>query len=114
MSLKIRLRQQGKRNRLVYRLVLSDSRSPRDGKYIEMLGWYNPHENEEDKNLNVNAERILHWVNKGAELSDKAENLVKRGAPDVISQLRQKAADKRAKACKKRKSSRKKEAAVVA
>ncbi len=44
MALKIRLRQQGRNNRPFYRLVVTDVRSPRDGKYVEMLGWYNPFE----------------------------------------------------------------------
>ena len=44
MALKIRLRAQGRNNRETYRLVVADGRSPRDGKYMEMLGWYNPFE----------------------------------------------------------------------
>ena len=46
MALKIRLRQQGRKNRPFYRLVLTDSRTPRDGKYVEALGWYNPIEKD--------------------------------------------------------------------
>ena len=46
MALKIRLRQQGRNNRPFYRLVVTDARSPRDGKYVEALGWYNPFEAE--------------------------------------------------------------------
>lgn len=88
MALKIRLRQQGKRNRLSYRLVLTDSRYPRDGKYIEMLGWYNPHEAEDDKNLHVVGERISHWLQNGAILTEKARHLVARGAPEVLQKLR--------------------------
>jgi small subunit ribosomal protein S16 len=42
MALKIRLRQQGRKNRQTYRLVVTDIRNPRDGKYLEMIGWYNP------------------------------------------------------------------------
>lgn len=113
MALKIRLRQQGRRNRLVYRLVLSDSRSPRDGKYIELLGWYNPHEDEAEKNLKVNGERVLHWLEQGAILSEKAEKLVARGAPDVIKVIHQKLQQKRAKKCTKRKALRKNEAALA-
>lgn len=113
MALKIRLRQQGRRNHLVYRLVLSDSRSPRDGKYIELLGWYNPHEAEADKNVKVESSRILHWLQKGAVLSEKAEKLVARGAPEVISEIRKKQQERRAKTCLKRKAARKKEAALA-
>ena len=70
MSLKIRLRQQGRRNHLTYRLVLADSRSPRDGKYIEMLGSYDP-KMDGDKQLSVQADRIQYWVDNGAELSER-------------------------------------------
>ena len=49
MALKIRLRQQGRKNRPFYRMVVTDVRAPRDGKYCEALGWYNPFETELDK-----------------------------------------------------------------
>ena len=110
MALKIRLRQQGRKNHLVYRLVLSDSRSPRDGKYIELLGWYNPYEAEAEKNLKVDGDRVLHWLQQGAILTEKAEKLVERGAPEVLKVRRKKQQEKRAKVCLKRKASRKKEA----
>jgi small subunit ribosomal protein S16 len=57
MALKIRLRQQGRNNRPFYRLVVADVRSPRDGKYLEALGWYNPFEAEADRSFSANAER---------------------------------------------------------
>lgn len=113
MALKIRLRQQGRKNRLVYRLVLSDSRSPRDGKYIELLGWYHPHEAEAEKNLKVEGERVLHWLQQGAILTEKAQKLVERGAPEVIQAFRKRVQEKRVKAGAKRKASRKKEAALA-
>ncbi|MCC5832315.1 MAG: 30S ribosomal protein S16 [Chlamydiales bacterium] len=113
MALKIRLRQQGRKNCLVYRLVLSDSRAPRDGKYVELLGWYNPHEEEAQKNLKIEGERVLHWLRQGAVLSEKAEKLVARGAPEVFKEMRKKEQEKRVKESAKRKSSRKKEAALA-
>lgn len=113
MSLKIRLRQQGKRNCLVYRLVLSESRSPRDGKYLELLGWYNPHEEEAEKNLKVHSDRVLHWLQRGAILSERAEQLVERGAPEVLKLIRGQKLEQRAKNCAKRKAARKKEAALA-
>jgi len=82
MALKIRLRQQGRRNRLSYRLIVTDSRSPRDGKYVESLGWYDPHSKETD--CSFNSERIAHWLSHGAQLSEKAACLVKRKAPDAL------------------------------
>lgn len=84
MALKIRLRQQGRNNRPFYRLVLTDARAPRDGKYMEALGWYNPFEAELDKSLSLNAERIQHWLNLGAEISDRAESLVAKVSPGII------------------------------
>ena len=113
MALKIRLRQQGRRNTLVYRLILSDSRSPRDGKYIELLGWYNPHEEEAEKNLKVEAARVLHWLKLGAVLTEKAEKLVKRAAPEVIQELTKKKQEAKLRASQMRKASRKKETAVA-
>ncbi len=71
MALKIRLRQQGRNNRQVYRVVVSDVRSPRDGKYVESLGWYNPFESELDKSVSVKADRIQHWLDTGALLSER-------------------------------------------
>lgn len=113
MALKIRLRQQGRKNHLVYRLVLSDSRSPRDGKYIELLGWYNPHEAEAEKNLKIEAERVLYWLQQGAILTEKAATLVARGAPEVVEAMRKKQQEKRAKMYAKRKETPKKEAALA-
>jgi small subunit ribosomal protein S16 len=107
MTLKIRLRQQGRKNQTVYRLVITDSRSPRDGKYIETLGWYNPIESDPARNFKIEAERVQYWLNLGAQLTEKAATVVRRGAPEIAAIYRQKLADARAKACQKRKQSRK-------
>lgn len=96
MALKIRLRQQGRRNRLSYRLVLADTRSPRDGKYIELLGHYDPHL-EKGKDITLFEDRIQHWVDQGATLNPKVESLVKRSAPAVIKSLKEKALAKKQK-----------------
>lgn len=102
MALKIRLRQMGRTNRLMYRLVVADSRSPRDGKYLEMVGHYNPHIEGND-NISVIEDRIQYWVDQGAVLTEKAENLVARGAPGVMKLLREKQSAKKAKEAAKRK-----------
>lgn len=109
MALKIRLRQQGKNNRPFYRIVLADVRSPRDGKYIEMLGWYNPFEKEEDKIMSIYADRIQHWLANGAEISEKVEILIEKMAPAVIKTYREKKLAQRLKATAKRRQLRKKE-----
>ncbi len=114
MALKIRLRQQGRKNHLVYRLVLSDTRSPRDGKYIEQLGWYNPHAAEAEKNVKIVTDRLQHWLDRGAEFSEKAEQLVARGAPELMKSYRQKQVAAKAKACVKRKVLKKKKEVAAA
>ncbi|EPP35074.1 ribosomal protein S16 [Chlamydia ibidis] len=107
MALKIRLRQQGRRNHVVYRLVLADVESPRDGKYIELLGWYDPHSSV---NYQLKSERIFYWVNQGAELTEKAAALVKQGAPGVYSELVAKQVARRTALCQKRRAYRKRRA----
>ena len=105
MALKIRLRQQGRANRQTFRLVVADSRSPRDGKYLEMLGWYIPF--SPDNAASVDAERLNYWLNQGAEISERVENLLGRIAPDVIAEYRTKKQKKRAKDVAQRKALKK-------
>jgi small subunit ribosomal protein S16 len=100
MALKIRLRQQGRNNRQTYRLVVADIRSPRDGKYIEMLGWYNPF--QATQNFEVKAERINHWLNQGAQISDQVQTILAKAAPDVFKELQDKRSAKRTKLAAKR------------
>jgi small subunit ribosomal protein S16 len=107
MALKIRLRQQGRNNRPFYRLVLTDVRSPRDGKYIEALGWYNPFESEQDKSIFLDAERVKYWLNLGAQFSDRAESLVAKIAPAIVRENVAKDVAHRAKAVAKRKARKK-------
>ncbi len=103
MALKIRLRQQGRHSRPFYRVVLTDVRSPRDGKYIEALGWYNPFETEQDKMLNVQAERVQYWIGQGAEISESVVSLLKTATPAIIKKATAASVEKRAKALQKRK-----------
>jgi small subunit ribosomal protein S16 len=86
MALKIRLRRQGRKNRAFYRLVVADAKSPRDGKYVESLGWYNPIEADETKKSEIKVDRVQHWLSVGAELTDKAESLIRRRAPQLIQE----------------------------
>jgi small subunit ribosomal protein S16 len=71
---KIRLKRMGKRKQPYYRIVVTDSRRSRDGKYIESVGHYNPR----NKNLVVNKERVRYWLSVGAKTSNTAERLLKR------------------------------------
>ena len=110
MALKIRLRRQGRINRPFYRVVLTDGQNPRGGKYIEALGWYNPVESEDEKKLSLKGDRIQHWLEKGAVLTEKTEALVAQGAPEVIRFQREKEQARRAKSIAKRKARKKQSA----
>ena len=107
MALTIRLRQQGRNNRPFYRMVLTDVRNPRDGKYVEALGWYNPFESELDKSLSLNTARIQHWLNLGAIISERAQSLVEKVEPKIIQAQTQKAVALRAKEAMKKKARKK-------
>lgn len=68
--------RQGKKKAPFYRLVVADSRSPRDGKFIELIGTYNPMTNP--ASVNINEERALYWLKEGALPSDTARGLLKK------------------------------------
>ena len=76
MAVKIRLSRQGKKKAPFYRLVVADSRSPRDGKFIELIGTYNPM--TEPAAVTINEERALYWLKEGALPSDTARGLLKK------------------------------------
>ena len=72
MGLKIRLARAGAKKRPYYHIVVADSRSPRDGRFIEKLGSYNPMlPAEHDDRVRLQGERILHWLNHGALATDR-------------------------------------------
>ena len=73
---KIRLARAGAKKRPFYHLVAADSRSPRDGRFIERLGFYNPISVGGEVRLRVNTERVDHWVSNGAQLTERAAKLV--------------------------------------
>ena len=74
---KIRLSRGGSKKRPFYHIVATDSRNPRDGKYIERLGYFNPraHDNEDD--IIIDSERLDYWKSVGAQISDRVLNLIK-------------------------------------
>jgi small subunit ribosomal protein S16 len=76
MATKIRLRRTGTTNQAAYRLVVADTRSPRDGRFIETLGHYTPRLG--DDALVVNVERVAYWLGKGAQISAAARPLLKK------------------------------------
>lgn len=73
MAVKIRLKRVGAKKRPFYRVVVADSRSPRDGRFIEEIGTYNPVANP--ALFNVDEEKALDWLKKGAQPSDTVRNL---------------------------------------
>ncbi|MDR2539144.1 MAG: 30S ribosomal protein S16 [Chlamydiales bacterium] len=100
MALKIRFRQQGSANKRTYRLVLTDGRERRDGKYIENFGWYNPSKVTNDCLLNET--RIKHWIDQGAQFTPNAEALVARALPELMKEIRLKEQARFVKQAKKR------------
>jgi small subunit ribosomal protein S16 len=75
MAVSIRLRREGSKNRPYYRIVVADSRSPRDGKFIEIIGTYDPKQTGQNSSFSV--ERAEYWINKGARPSDTVRSLIK-------------------------------------
>ena len=74
MPVKIRLAQRGKKKIRTYRVVVADSRSPRDGKFIEDLGYYDPHHNP--SKVEINVDKAVSWLDKGAQPSERAQKLL--------------------------------------
>ncbi len=109
MALVIRMRQQGANSRQQFRVVVTDVRSPRDGKYVEKLGWYNPFA-QEGKNFQLDIPRIQFWLDQGAQISDRVKSMVERFAPEVVRGLTEKAVAKREKARVKRREKAKEKA----
>ncbi|MCI9044579.1 MAG: 30S ribosomal protein S16 [Peptococcaceae bacterium] len=75
MATKIRLRRMGAKKAPFYRVVVADSRSPRDGRFIEEIGYYNPI--SEPAEIKINEEKVLKWLQTGAEPSETVKQLLK-------------------------------------
>ncbi len=73
----IRLARGGSKKRPFYHVVVSDSRSPRDGRYIERVGFFNPKARGQEEGLRLDDSRLDYWVSKGAQPSDRVANLIK-------------------------------------
>ncbi len=76
MATKIRLQRHGRKGRPIYKIVVADTRAPRDGKFIEKLGNYNPNTNP--ATIDLNFERALHWLNTGAQPTDTARSILSK------------------------------------
>lgn len=73
---RIRMNRMGRPHRPFYRINAIDQRTKRDGKVIEMLGWYDPISSDAAKQVNLNVERIKHWLSVGAQPSDTVTDLL--------------------------------------
>ena len=76
MAVKIRLRRIGAKKKPIYRVVIADSRSPRDGRFIETVGHYNPLVNP--PHISVDEERVQQWLKWGAQPTDTVKSLLSR------------------------------------
>jgi small subunit ribosomal protein S16 len=76
MAVRIRLKRVGAKNAPAYRVVVADSRSPRDGKFIEEIGSYNPR--TKGDNFKMDLERAKYWISKGAQPSETVASFIKK------------------------------------
>lgn len=76
MAVRIRMKRIGTTNTPVFRIVVADSRSPRDGKFIEELGTYQPL--KKDNNVVIDVERAEYWISKGAQPSDTVSSFLRK------------------------------------
>jgi len=78
MSVKIRMKRVGTKNTPAFRIVVADSRSPRDGKFIEEIGTYQPL--KKGDNFTIKLERAQYWISKGAQPSDTVASFIKKAS----------------------------------
>ena len=79
---KIRLRRTGCNNNASFRVVATDERSPRDGKFLEILGWYDP--KREGENFKFDMDRVVYWQSKGAQLSGTVASMVRKAKKSAL------------------------------
>ena len=87
MAVRIRLRRGGKKKQPFYRIVAADSRSPRDGRFLETLGHYNPIPANEE--LLVKRDRLIYWLKEGAKPTDTVRSLLKKNGvwKEIIAEI---------------------------
>ena len=78
MSVRVRLTRVGSKKNPIWRIVVADQRSPRDGRFIEMIGHYNPQ--TEPSEIVIDDERLQHWLDRGAQPTGTVKNLIKAKA----------------------------------
>jgi small subunit ribosomal protein S16 len=83
MSVKIRMKRIGAKNKPAFRIVVADSRSPRDGKCIEELGTYQPR--KQGENFSLNLPRAQYWLSKGAQPSETVASFIKKATKSAAA-----------------------------
>ena len=95
MSVAIRLRREGALNRPYFKVVVADKRSPRDGKFIEIIGTYDP--KKPGNNSTLKLDRVDYWISKGAQPSDTVRSLIKKNKnPEAAAKKAEAVAAKKA------------------
>jgi len=95
MAVTIRLRREGALNRPYFKVVVADKRSPRDGKFIEIIGTYDPKKPANNSTLKL--DRVEYWISKGAQPSDTVRSLIKKNKnPDAAAKKAEATAAKQA------------------
>lgn len=110
MAVKLRLMRMGKKKQPTYRIVASDTRSPRDGRFIEIIGTYEPR--KDPSAIQVDSQKAVGWLMKGAKASDTVRKLLEHSG--TWAEFKQQRPDKPAKPGRKRKAEPKKKAAKAA
>ena len=91
MAVKLRLRRMGKKKQPIYKLVAADSRSPRDGKFLEAVGFYNPLTNPHT--LDLKEDRVMYWLNVGAQPTHTVKSLLRQKGITLKKELMSKGLD---------------------
>lgn len=76
MSVSIRLRREGTKKRPFYRIAVADKRSPRDGRFIELIGTYDP--KQKGENYNIKLDRVEYWIRNGAQPSETVNSIIRK------------------------------------
>lgn len=91
MAVKLRLRRMGKKKQPIYKMVAADSRSPRDGKFLEAVGFYNPL--TKPHTLDLKEDRIMYWLNVGAQPTNTVKSLLRQKGITLKKELISKGLD---------------------
>jgi small subunit ribosomal protein S16 len=83
MPVRIRLTRKGAKKRPFYRIVAADSEAPRDGRFLEVLGYYDPL--KDPSQVNIDGEKVKKWIERGAKLSETVRSLLRKKGVSVVS-----------------------------